>query len=30
MKPLEQVLPREERERLRRQALGALPGWYSP
>ncbi len=27
MKPLEQVLPREERDRLRREAL---PGWYSP
>jgi hypothetical protein len=30
MKPLEQLLPREERERLRREALAAEPRHYSP
>jgi hypothetical protein len=30
MKPLEQLLPREERDRLRREALQAEPRWYSP
>ena len=30
MKPIEEVLPREERERLRREALGKTPRWYVP
>jgi len=30
MKPLEQVLPRDERDRMRREALEAQPRWYSP
>ena len=30
MKPIEQVLPREERERLRRETLAKAPRWYAP
>ena len=30
MKPIEEVLPREERERRRREALAKTPRWYVP